>query len=220
MGQSVVSDTEPMASPSLLERQSRYQAGSVLGGLSRGSFHHSLSQPAAAADNGAPYQSRTLPRQRHRNNSTSPAKSGVQSLASARRQMVSTAVSDYLKSLNSMTRSIVLEREFVEEKHGGEWTAMNEVLREEAVNEHFMPSDVRAHYGGGSRPRPPPAPVTTTAYDREVRVSSPSRQSEREHREQGEAWENTSLPRNRGPVRLQARTPDHAANNFCIHSAY
>lgn len=206
-----------MASPSLLERQSRYQAGPVPGGLSRASFHHSLSQPAAAADNGAPYQSRTLPRQRHRNNSTSPAKSGVQSLASARRQMVTTAVSDYLKSLNSMTRSIVLEREFVEEKHGGEWTAMDEVLREEAVNEHFMPSDVRAHYGSGPRPRPPP--VTTTAYGREVRVSSPSRQSEREHREQ-EARENTPLPRNRGPVRLQARTPDHVANDFCIHSVY
>lgn len=191
-----------MASPSLLERQSRYQAGhSGLGGLSRASFHHSLSQPAAAADNGAPYQSRTLPRQRHRNGSAPPAKSGAHNPSSARRQLVSSAVSDYLKSLNSMTRSIVLEREFVEEKHGGEWTAMDEILREEAVNEHFMPSDVRAHYNGDPRPRPPP--VTSTAYARGVRLSSPSRQSEREHREQGEARENTLLPRNRGLVRLQ-----------------
>lgn len=182
---------------SLLERHQPGHSG--LGGLSRASFHHSLSQPAAATDNGTPYQSRTLPRQRHRNNSGPPDKGGVpHNLASARRKMVSSAVSDYLKSLNSMTRSIVLEREFVEEKHGGEWTAMDETLREEAVNEHFMPSDVRAHYDGGVRP----PPVASTAYGRGVRLSSPSQQSEREYREQQR--EKTLIPRNRGPVRLRA----------------
>ena len=61
--------------------------------------------------------------------------------------MVSNAVSDYLKSLNSMTRSIVLEKECVEERHGGEWNAMDEVLQEEVVDDHFMPRDVRAQYG-------------------------------------------------------------------------
>jgi hypothetical protein len=61
--------------------------------------------------------------------------------------MVCSRVADYLKSLNSMTRSIVLETEIVEERHAGEWPAMDETLQEEVVDEHFMPPDVHAHYG-------------------------------------------------------------------------
>lgn len=67
---------------------------------------------------------------------------------------MSNTVADYLKSLNSMTRSIVLEKEFVEEKHAGEWPSMDETEQEEVVDEHFMPMNVHAHYGTLPRSRP------------------------------------------------------------------
>lgn len=67
---------------------------------------------------------------------------------------MSNTVADYLKSLNSMTRSIVLEKEFVEEKHAGEWPTMDETEQEEVVDEHFMPINVHAHYGTLPRSRP------------------------------------------------------------------
>ena len=142
---------------SLLERQSRYQADRSMGcAVSTASyespppgFHHS--QPATP-ENGLHYQSRTLPRPRRNRAAPSPAPS-AHNPASSRRQMVSSAVSDYLKSLNSMTRSIVLEKEFVEERHAGEWPVMDETLQEEVVDEHFMPPDVHAHYGTLPRSR-------------------------------------------------------------------
>ena len=69
----------------------------------------------------------------------------------ARRKMVSSAVQDYLKScLNSMARSIVLEKETVEHEHQSDWAVMNPAKREEVVDEHFVPSGVRAHYNRGS----------------------------------------------------------------------
>ena len=69
----------------------------------------------------------------------------------ARRKMVSSAVQDYLKScLNSMARSIVLEKETVEHEHQKDWAVMNSAKREEVVDEHFIPCGVRAHYDGDS----------------------------------------------------------------------
>ena len=161
----------------LLERQARYQAGPSPMLESPSShdsshLHSSFSQPATA-EYDMHCCSRTLPRPRQNRkltaphstpqaangspscNPASPRRQLVSSAASApvlpsRRQLVSNAVSDYLKSLNSMTRSIVLEKECVEERHEGEWSAMDEILQEEVVDDHFMPSDVRAHYGNNS----------------------------------------------------------------------
>lgn len=99
--------------------------------------------------------------------------------------MVSSAVSDYLKSLNSMTRSIVLEREFVEERHAGEWPVMDETLQEEVVDEHFMPPDVHAHYGTLPQSR---------------RASIASRASRRGDLEQGSHNDELMLQRNRVEV--------------------
>ena len=45
-----------------------------------------------------------------------------------------------------MTRSIVLETEAVEKEHQCEWKQMNHAMREEVVNDHFIPADVRFHY--------------------------------------------------------------------------
>ena len=63
-----------------------------------------------------------------------------------RRKVVNSAVQDYLKSLNSMTRSIVLETESVEKEHKCEWTDMNNAKKEEMMDRHFIPDDVRMHY--------------------------------------------------------------------------
>ena len=66
--------------------------------------------------------------------------------ANARRRKVSSAVQDYLKSLNSMTRSIVLEAETLEEEHKSEWSTMNDTTKEEVMDSHFIPTGVRAQY--------------------------------------------------------------------------
>lgn len=62
------------------------------------------------------------------------------------RKRVNNALQDYLKSLNSMTRSIVMETESVEREHQCEWKQMNHAMREEVVNDHFIPPDIRFHY--------------------------------------------------------------------------
>lgn len=59
---------------------------------------------------------------------------------------VNSALQDYLKSLNSMTRSIVLETESVEKEHQCEWKKMDHAAREEVVNDHFVPADIRFRY--------------------------------------------------------------------------
>lgn len=114
-------------------------------------INSSLSQPVSAAEVGAtPYHSRTLPRPRRSHGVSAASSVGP---ASTRRQIVSSRVSDYLKSLNSMTRSIVLEKEYVEERHGEEWPVMDETLQEDVVDDYFMPADVHAHYGTLPRSR-------------------------------------------------------------------
>lgn len=125
----------------LLHRQLSYRPPSY--------EHSSLSQPAE-------YDRSTLPRQRRNNTLVAPAAPVglTHNPASARRQILSSTVADYLKSLNSMTRSIVLEKECVEEKHASDWGIMDEAQQEEVVDEHFMPPDVHAHYGTLPRSRP------------------------------------------------------------------
>ena len=146
----------------LLDRPSPYQSARAMGCVvSTTSFerpslgpHSSLSQPAECV--GTHCETRTLPRPRRNRLAPTASVGGAtrgHHPSSARRQMVSSRVADYLKSLNSMTRSIVLETEIVEEKHAGEWPAMDETLQEEVVDEHFMPPDVHAHYGTLPRSR-------------------------------------------------------------------
>lgn len=60
--------------------------------------------------------------------------------------MVNSALQDYLKSLNSMTRSIVLETETVEKENKYNWTQLDAAKKEDLVNAHFMPADVRMQY--------------------------------------------------------------------------
>jgi len=63
-----------------------------------------------------------------------------------RRKAVNSALQGYFKSLNSMARSIVLETETVEKEHHCEWRVMDNAKKEEVVNEHFIPQDIRLHY--------------------------------------------------------------------------
>lgn len=83
----------------------------------------------------------SLPRQRSRPSEGAPA-----SLPHARRKLVNSAIQDYLKSLNAMTRSIVLETETVEKENQCNWKKMDTASKEDIVNDHFMPADVRLHY--------------------------------------------------------------------------
>lgn len=77
---------------------------------------------------------------------TSPPSHGGGQPQARNRKLVNSALQDYLKSLNSMTRSIVLETETVEKEHQCEWRQMDHAKREEVVNDHFIPADVRFHY--------------------------------------------------------------------------
>lgn len=45
-----------------------------------------------------------------------------------------------------MTRSIVLETETVEKEHQCNWTKLDTARKENLVNDHFVPADVRLHY--------------------------------------------------------------------------
>lgn len=85
--------------------------------------HSSLSQPALPVINPLPLPPRVRPP------------------ALRQRQL-----QDYLKSLNSMTRSIVLETETLAHEHHRDWEGMNDARREEVVNDHFIPTGVRAQY--------------------------------------------------------------------------
>ena len=61
---------------------------------------------------------------------------------------------EYFKSTNALTRSIMLEKSTVENKHGHSWTVLSDSRRDEIVNNHFVPSDVREQYtSGGLVPR-------------------------------------------------------------------
>ncbi len=100
------------------------------------------------------YDSNSLPRRNARGRHVLDRAPSAD-LANARRKLVSSAVQDYLKSLNAMTRSIVMERETLEEDHGQHWSGLNVTKREEIMNEHFVPSGVRARYQADARPRYP-----------------------------------------------------------------
>lgn len=81
----------------------------------------------------------SLPRQR-------PTGNTPNNLSHARRKLVNSAIQDYLKSLNAMTRSIVLETETVEKENECNWTKLDSARKEDIVNDHFMPAGVRMQY--------------------------------------------------------------------------
>ena len=54
-------------------------------------------------------------------------------------------VKTYFASLNSISRSIVLESEALQELCP-EWESLNAKQQEEILNKHFVPSNVAAHY--------------------------------------------------------------------------
>lgn len=84
----------------------------------------------------------SLPRQK-------PNTSGPTTLSHARRKLVNSALQDYLKSLNSMTRSIVLETETVEKENKYNWKKLDVAKKEDLVNDHFVPAEVRMQYDNG-----------------------------------------------------------------------
>ena len=53
---------------------------------------------------------------------------------------------DYFKSTNALNRSIMLEKSTVENQHGHSWTILSDSKRDEIVDEHFVPSQVRDQY--------------------------------------------------------------------------
>ena len=99
----------------------------------------------------------------------------------ARRKVVNTAVQDYLKSLNSIARSIVLEKETVEKEHNFDWSLMNDSSRDEVVNEHFVPTEVRSQYDGGF----------IGEWDRSTVTVYHSGDSRQMHMSQPNEWEET-----------------------------
>lgn len=62
-----------------------------------------------------------------------------------RRKEVNSVLQGYLKSLGSMARSIELEKETVKQEHV-QWTSMDDATKEEVVNDHFIPQDIRLQY--------------------------------------------------------------------------
>lgn len=58
---------------------------------------------------------------------------------------------EYFKSTNALARSIMLEKSTVENEHGHSWTVLSDSRRDEIVDDHFVPTDVREQYTTFSR---------------------------------------------------------------------
>jgi len=93
-------------------------------------------------------------------------------------------VKTYFASLNSISRSIVLESEALQKLFGPDWEQMNAKQQEELLNKHFMPSRVKEHYTGDRRSMSPlycetepeidSKPVTTRQSAKKDSVAAPS----------------------------------------------
>lgn len=154
--------------------------------MSLGFSYYPTPEPSATSQ--PSYSSNSLPRRDARNrHHLHEARAPSADLAHARRKLVSSAVQDYLKSLNAMTRSIVLEKETLEEDHAQNWSSMNVTKREEIEDEHFVPSGVRERYNAGAaRQRyPRTAPQTAARLLRAPRGDA----SGRMHLSQPADWE-------------------------------
>ena len=71
---------------------------------------------------------------------------GGSDLSSDRRTAI---LQEYFKSTSALTRSIILEKNSVEKEHSQHWTVLSDSRRDQIVNEHFVPSDIRELYEGG-----------------------------------------------------------------------
>ena len=91
---------------------------------------------------------------------------------------MSSAVQEYLKSLNFMTRTIVLETETVEKEHRERWINLDQSRREELVNEHFIPSEVRVQYTSGFVGGWQRMPRGTSVDNRPLHLSQPTGEEE------------------------------------------
>jgi len=82
-------------------------------------------------------------------------------------------VKTYFASLNSISRSIVLESEALQKVFGPDWENMNAKQQEELLNKHFVPSRVKDHYMGD---RSSSSPFSETEPEIDVKPAT-SRQS-------------------------------------------
>ena len=73
--------------------------------------------------------------------------SGSSKFSQASRELVNDTLQNYLKSLNAMARTIVLETETVEKEHNCDWKKIDAARKEDIVNKHFVPCEVRQRYG-------------------------------------------------------------------------
>lgn len=69
----------------------------------------------------------------------------------ARSTVLQECVKTYFASLNSISRSIVLESEALQKLFGPEWENMNAKQQEELLNKHFVPTKVVEHYSIADR---------------------------------------------------------------------
>ena len=83
-------------------------------------------------------------------------------------------VKTYFASLNSISRSIVLESEALQKVFGPDWENMNAKQQEELLNKHFVPSRVKDHYTGDRRPTSPAFCETEPEIDVEPATSRQS----------------------------------------------
>jgi len=73
----------------------------------------------------------------------------------SRSTVLQECVKTYFASLNSISRSIVLESEALQSLLGPEWENLNAKQQEELLNRHFVPNNVVEHYNSGRRSTSP-----------------------------------------------------------------
>ena len=122
-----------------------------------------------------------VPTTMRRVRSARPAPAVTPSQLNERRNHVSGAVQEYLKSLNAMTRSIVLETATVEKENEDRWTGLNESLKQEIMDDHFIPSGVRFNYEVGNWRRKPSQAFISVPVVESLNLSQPTGEDEWEY---------------------------------------
>ena len=82
----------------------------------------------------------------HPSQFTPPDTTASNDLTSEKR---SSMLQDYFKSANALSRSIILEKCSVEQQHSKQWTVLSDSKRDEIVDDHFVPNEVREQYEAG-----------------------------------------------------------------------
>lgn len=73
----------------------------------------------------------------------------------SRSTVLQECVKTYFASLNSISRSIVLESEALQNLFGPEWENLNPKQQEDLLNRHFVPNSVVEHYNSDRRSTTP-----------------------------------------------------------------